>query len=86
MKLKFIYKTILPDWLVWLLARLGFSITAIMMVFFGFFALYFTGGAIHSILEWSTPLVSYYLGSAIVCMFLTTLCKSSAAWLHDKYF
>ena len=80
------YKTVLPDWLVWVLARLGYSIAVIMTAFTAFFALYFTGGAISSMLTWSTPMVSYYLGSAIISMFLTILCKSCATWLHDEYF
>lgn len=80
------YKTVLPDWLVWVLTRMGFSIAIIMMVFMLFFTGFFTVAAISSLLEWSTPMATYALGSAIVCMFLTILCKSCAVWLHDNYF
>lgn len=80
------YAQFLPDWLVWLLARLAFSIVTIMTFFVAFFAVYFTGAAISSMLTWSTPLVKYDLGSATICLFLTMLGKSCATWLHNKYF
>ena len=80
------YQTILPDWLVWVLSRLGLSIAAIMTVFLGFFAIFFTFKAIDSMLVWSTPMATYALGSAIICCFLTMLCYSCADRLLNKYF
>ena len=70
----------------WMLVRLAFSIAVIMTVFMLFFTGFFTVAAIASMLEWSTPMAVYALGSAIICMFLTMLCKSCAAWLHGEYF
>lgn len=80
------YQTVLPDWLVWVLARMGFSIAVIMTAFMLFFAGFFTVAAIASLLEWSTHMAIYALGSAIICMFLTILCKSGAAFLYREYF
>lgn len=80
------YKTLLPDWLVWVLSRVAFSISVIMMTFMGFFTVYFIYAAISSMLIWSAPMATYELGSAIICMFLTMLCYSCAVSLHTKYF
>lgn len=80
------YKTVLPDWVVWVLSRLGFSIAGVMFVFMGIFAIRFTFFAIDAILVWSAPIAVYDLGSAIICLFITILCKSIAAWLYDQYF
>ena len=80
------YQTVLPDWLVWVLSRLGFSIAAILAAFMSFFALYFTIWAVKSILVWSAHIAIYELGTAILCLFLTILCKSLASWLHKNYF
>lgn len=75
-----------PDWLVWVLARIGFAISLVMTIFMLFVTGFFITAAVASMLDWEIPMALHAMAIAIGCMFLTILCKSAAASLHDKYF
>jgi hypothetical protein len=79
------YKTVLPDWLVWILARIGFAISLVMTLFMMFVTGFFIAAAIASMLDWEIPMALHALAVAMGCMFLTILCKSCVAYLHGKY-
>lgn len=80
------YKLELPDWLVWVLSRIGLSIFATIMILL----LFLSGGcfvvALDTLLDCNFRMMIKALAFTSANLFLFMIAKSLCFWIYERFF
>ena len=79
------YKLELPDWMVYLLIRIGMGISLFLAVLCGLCSAFFLIGAIALLLEGEIRMLIAAILSGIGLAILGFLCKDAFEFLHDQF-
>lgn len=79
------YKQILPDWLVWVMARLAFCISVLCLAMLAIYAAMSFVAAITFLMEKDIRMMIYAMMIAAGCLFLVTLLQSLCGWIYRKF-